>query len=221
MAPSIISNDVVQGETFLPGQIFVFGGFVLRANSFGHLKQIDSYAPGHQVKFGSLYYVADINGDLTFDGSETAATAHHDLDEHGLNLSSGRIQEIAHVAALALNPEQIKSSEDGKLNPIMGANNSAALEPHADSTSYDTCINGTPDLFPVSSSEPCEPADTELDRLSIFKFSAADVFQHSPMGDILNSLKNLSLADGSSPNYVRLDLTADDGEFCFPPPPTS
>ena len=38
MAPSIISNDAVQGETFLPGQIFVFGGFTLRANSFGHLE---------------------------------------------------------------------------------------------------------------------------------------------------------------------------------------
>ena len=47
MAPSIIGNDVVQGEVFLLGQIFVFGGFVLRANSLGHLEQIDSYAPGH------------------------------------------------------------------------------------------------------------------------------------------------------------------------------
>ena len=44
MAPSIINNNAVQGETFLPGQIFVFGGFVLRANSLGHLEQIDSYA---------------------------------------------------------------------------------------------------------------------------------------------------------------------------------
>ena len=47
MAPSIICNDVVQGEVFLPVQIFVFGGFLLRANSLGHLEQIDSYAPGH------------------------------------------------------------------------------------------------------------------------------------------------------------------------------
>ena len=31
MAPLIINNDEVQGETFLPGQIFVFGGFALRA----------------------------------------------------------------------------------------------------------------------------------------------------------------------------------------------
>ena len=43
MAPSIISNDTVQGEVFLPGQIFIFGGFALRANSFGHLEQIESY----------------------------------------------------------------------------------------------------------------------------------------------------------------------------------
>lgn len=37
------------------------------------------------------------------------------------------------------------------------------------------------------------------------------------MGDLLNSLKNLSMADGSSPNYVWFEITADDGEFCLPP----
>ena len=105
MAPSIVSNDVVQGETFLPEQTFVFGGFVLRANSLGHLEQIDNYAPGHQVRFGSLNYVMGIRRDLIFDGFETTATTPHRLDEHGLNLSSGHIQEIALVAALALNPE--------------------------------------------------------------------------------------------------------------------
>ena len=44
---SSIANNTVQGESFLPGQIFVFGGFALPANSLGHLEQIDSYAPGH------------------------------------------------------------------------------------------------------------------------------------------------------------------------------
>ena len=44
MAPSIFNNDAVQGETFLPGQIFVFGGFALLSNSLGHLEQIESYA---------------------------------------------------------------------------------------------------------------------------------------------------------------------------------
>ena len=91
MAPSIVDNDAVQGETFFPGQIFVFGGFALRANSFGHLEQIDSYAPGHQVRFGSLNYVADIHGDLIFSGFETAEIAPGHLDEHDLNLSSDRI----------------------------------------------------------------------------------------------------------------------------------
>ena len=58
MASSV--NNTVQGETFLPGQIFVFGGFALRANLLGHLEQIESYAPGHQVRFGSLNYTVDI-----------------------------------------------------------------------------------------------------------------------------------------------------------------
>ena len=60
MAPTIIDSDAVQGETFLPRQIFVFGGFALRANSFGHLEKIESYAPSHQIIFGNLDYVADI-----------------------------------------------------------------------------------------------------------------------------------------------------------------
>ena len=46
MAPSTIYNNAALEEVFLPGQIFVFGGFALRANSLGHLEQIDSYAPG-------------------------------------------------------------------------------------------------------------------------------------------------------------------------------
>ena len=89
MAPSIIHNTAMR-DTFLPGQIFVFGGFALRANSLGHLEQIDSYAPGHQVRFGSLNYVVDIRGDLIFNGFEpmAAAPCHH--NEHDLNLSSDR-----------------------------------------------------------------------------------------------------------------------------------
>ena len=54
MAPMIIDSDAVQGETFLPGYILVFDEPALRANSLGHLEKIESYAPGHQVRFGSL-----------------------------------------------------------------------------------------------------------------------------------------------------------------------
>ena len=167
MAPSIVSNDAVQGETFLPGQIFVFGDFVLRANSLGHLVQIDSYAPGHQVRFGSLNYVADIRGDLIFNGFETAAIAPPRSDEHDLNLSSDHNQEMVPVATTTLESKQIAPSE---------ATESAALEPHTDLTPCSTRVNGTPDSSPAISSGPGTPADTELDRLSIFEFSAADIF---------------------------------------------
>ena len=77
MASSIIINDAVQGETFLPGQIFVFGGFALRDNSLGHLEQIESYAPDRQVRFGSLDFTADIRGDLIFDGFEPQPSMPH------------------------------------------------------------------------------------------------------------------------------------------------
>ena len=105
MAPSVIYNNAALREVFLPGQIFVFGGFALRANSFGRLEQIGSYTPGHQVRFGSLNYVVDIRGDLIFDGFDTTAAAPCPYGEHDLNLSPVRTQEIAHVTTLALDPE--------------------------------------------------------------------------------------------------------------------
>ena len=103
MIPTIIDSDAVQGETFLPGQIFVFGGFALWANSLGHLEQIESYAPGHQVRFGSLNYTADVRGDLIFDGFEPLPYASCSHDEYDLALTSDRVQEIAPAAASTLN----------------------------------------------------------------------------------------------------------------------
>ena len=105
MAPSIIGNDAIQGEVFLPGQIFVFGGFVLRANSLGHLEQIESYAPGHQVRFGNLNYSADNRGDLIFDGFEPMSGAPSSHNGHDLDLPSDGVRDIAPVAAPALNLE--------------------------------------------------------------------------------------------------------------------
>ena len=77
-------NNTVLGETFLPGQIFVFGGFALRANSLGRLEQIKSYAPGHQVRFGSLNYTDDIRGGLIFDGFEPLPCASRGRSEYDL-----------------------------------------------------------------------------------------------------------------------------------------
>ena len=102
MAPSLVNRDAVRDETFLPGQIFVFGGFALRADSFGHLEQIESYAPGHQVSFEILNYTADIRGDLIFDGFEPASGASNSHDVHDLDLPSDGVRDIAPTAARPL-----------------------------------------------------------------------------------------------------------------------
>ena len=117
MAPSIV-NNIVQGETFLPGQIFMFDGFALRANSLGHLEQIDSYAPGHQVRFGNLNYMADICGDLIFNGFGPTPGAPDSHDVHGLDLLSDSARDIAPEGAPDLNLGQIAPPEDGWMNPI-------------------------------------------------------------------------------------------------------
>ena len=134
MAPSIIGNDAIQGEVFLPGQIFIFGGFVLRANWLGHLVQIERYAPGHQVRFGSLNYTADIRGDLIFDRFDPMLGVPHSHDEHDLALPSDGVGEITPVATPALNLEQIAPSEDGWMDPATEAAHSAAMEPNTDFT---------------------------------------------------------------------------------------
>ena len=105
MASSIIINDAVQGETFLPGQILVFGGFALRANSLGHLEQIESYAPGHQVRFRSLNYTAYIRGDLIFDGFEPQPSVPHCLDGHDIALPPDSTVEAALEPAPIFNSE--------------------------------------------------------------------------------------------------------------------
>ena len=95
MASPIINSDAIQGETFLLGQIFVFGGFALWANSLGHLEQIESYAPGHQVRFGSLNYTADLRRDLIFDGFKPQPSAPHCHDGHDLALPLNSALEAA------------------------------------------------------------------------------------------------------------------------------
>ena len=49
------------------------------------------------------------------------------------------------------------------------------------------------------------------------EFTSADIFQHSPFGDILNSLRSLSLSGDTWPNYVRLEWDADNEEIRTPP----
>src|SRR3954462_15396946 len=123
MAPLIINDDAVQGGTFLPGQIFVFGGFALRANSLGHLEQIESYAPSYKVRFRSLSYTADVRGDLIFDGFEPQPSALHCHDGHDLALAP-------HASVPTLNLDPAAPIEDERLDAASGAVIPKAIDPN-------------------------------------------------------------------------------------------
>ena len=83
----------------------MFGGFALWANSFGHLEQIESYAPGRQVRFGSLNFTVDIRGNLVLDGFEPQPRVPHYHDEHDLALQPDSILEAALEPAPIFNSE--------------------------------------------------------------------------------------------------------------------
>ena len=165
----------------------------MRANSLGHLEQIESYAPGHQVGFGSLNYTADIRGDLIFEGFEPLPSALHSHDEHDLALPSNSVQETAPATAPTLNSEPIVPSMDGWIDPATEAAFSAAIEPSIDLTLHESHDAKLPDSSPATDSEPPAPVPIEPDWVPIMEFTSADIFQHSPFGDILNSLRSLSL----------------------------
>src|SRR3954465_7811687 len=70
---------------------------------------------------------------------------------------------------------------------------------------------------PSLDSEPSARLPIESYWAPILEFIAADIFQHSPFGDILNSLKSLSLSGESWPDYGQQGWDADDEEIRRPP----
>ena len=103
------------------------------------------------------------------------------------------------------------------MDPTTEAAHSAAIEPNTDFTSYKTCVAEPLDSSPATGSEPLASVPIESDWAPIMEFTSADIFQHSPLGDVLNSLRSLSLSGGPWPNYDRLEWEADDGEIRCPP----
>ena len=76
------------------------------------MEQIESYAPGRQVGFGSLNYTADIRGDLIFDGFEPRPSMPHCHDVHDLALPLNSGLEAAPVSAPTPSSEPITPIED-------------------------------------------------------------------------------------------------------------
>ena len=103
------------------------------------------------------------------------------------------------------------------MDPVMETVHSSTLEQNADFTSKDEGVIGPLDSLPVIGSEPRTSMPIESDWASIMEFTSADIFQHSPLGDVLNSLRSLSFSGDSWPNYVRLEWEADKEEICSPP----
>ena len=103
------------------------------------------------------------------------------------------------------------------MDPATEAAHSVAIEPNTDFTSYDTRVAEPLDSSPATGSEPPGSVPIESDWAPIMEFTSVDIFQHSPLGDVLNSLKSLSLSGDLWPNYVQLERDADDEEIRDPP----
>ena len=103
------------------------------------------------------------------------------------------------------------------MDPTTEAAHSAAIEPNTDFTSSETRVAEPLDSSPAMDSEPPASVPIESDWAPIMEFTSADIFQHSPFGDVLNSLRSLSLSGDPWPNYVRLEWDADDEEIRSPP----
>ena len=137
---------------------------------------------------------------MIFDGFEPMSGARHSHDGHDLALSSNSVREFPLVATPALNPEQIAPSEDGWMDPASEATHSVAIEPNTDFTRYGTYVTGSSDSSLTTGPEPPASMPIESDWAPVMEFTAADIFQHSPLGDVLNSLRSLSLSRDSWTN---------------------
>ena len=101
------------------------------------------------------------------------------------------------------------------MDTASGAAISTAIEPNTSPILCEARDSKEPDSSPDS--EPSTPLPIEPDWAPIMEFTAADIFQHSPFGDILNSLKSLSLSGEPWPDYGQRGWDADDEEIQSPP----
>ena len=98
--------------------------------------------------------MADIRGDLIFNGFGPALGAPNSHDDHSLDLLSDNTWDIAPTGAPDLNPGKIASSEDGWMDPAPEAAHSSAVEPNTGFTPKESCNTGPPDSYPAVGSSP-------------------------------------------------------------------
>ena len=132
---------------------------------------------------------------MILDGFEALPSAPHYHDERDLAPPPNSALEAAPASASILNSEPTAPIEDGWLDAASGAAIPTAIEPNTSPALRETHDSKESDSS--LDSEPFAPLLIESDWAPIMEFTAADIFQHSPFGDILNSLKSLSLYPGS------------------------
>ena len=98
------------------------------------------------------------------------------------------------------------------MDPAPEAAHPSAVETNTDFTPKEAYDTGPPDSCPAVGSSPRTPEPIESDWAPIMEFAATDIFQCSPIGDVLNSLRSLFLSEDSWPDYVRLEWDTDDEE---------
>ena len=152
---------------------------------------------------------------MIFDGFEPLPSAPHCHDEHDLALPPNSALMAAPASASTLNSEPTAPIEDQRLDAASGAAISEAIEPNSSPALRMARDSEEPDSSP--NSEPPAPLPIESDWAPIMEFTVVDIFQHSPFGDILNSLKSLSLSGEPWPDYGQQGWDTDDEEIQSPP----
>ena len=101
------------------------------------------------------------------------------------------------------------------MDTASGAAISTVIEPNTSPILCEAHDSKEPDSSPDS--EPSTPLPIESDWALTMEFTAADIFQHSPFGDILKTLKSLSLSGEPWPHYGQQGWDTDDEEIQSPP----
>src|SRR6266566_3497419 len=105
MARLVISEEVRNMDSFVPGQIFAFGSVVLHADPTGRLGRVGTFAPDQEVRFGNLEFSVDSRGDLLLTGLAISSYAPED--------SKALTSDFALHPAHGINPdEDLASSPD-------------------------------------------------------------------------------------------------------------
>ena len=92
-------------------------------------------------------------------------------------------QGVRHLGVTSVARDKVTAS---------GAATSTAMEPNTGLVPCEARDSEVPDSSPDS--DPPAPPPIESGWAPIMEFTVADIFQHSPFGDILSSLKYLSLS---------------------------